>query len=298
MVREEGIVMATHIVSGDQYREVDRRMNEIKRQLNQPGGSSLDPDLVTRMLQLIIDGPTAAPTGSTTPDDAAAIMGHACHGIDQLERHLAIMLSASEAAQLAAVPFSQETLLDSRQTHVLVACAPVSLMGLRAKAPHAFYFKKAWYAQEDFARHSLRTRWRLIRKQPVADSTSKPWAAQHALLPANELVPGVCEMALACVLHYLETGERLLPTVYVRTRDLDSAGRHVGLGRFGPDGLRIRSWGDHPDYYIGLAAARKSSWSRSSSASRSGRQTPILLGSAGRADPARCVPQSARRFGA
>jgi hypothetical protein len=69
-------------------------------------------------------------------------------------------------------------------------------------------------------------------------------------------------MALAVVLHFLRTGERLLPTVYVRTHELDSAGRRVGLGRFGPDGLRIRSWGDYPDYYIGLAGARKSSWSR------------------------------------
>jgi hypothetical protein len=287
--------MATHVVTGDQYREVDRRMNEIKRQLNQPGGSPLDPDVVARRLQLIVEGPTAAPTGSTTLDDAAAIMGQACHGVDQLERHLAVSLSASEAAQLAAVPFSQETLLDSRQTHVLVACARVSLMGLRAKAPEAFYFKKAWYAEEDFARHPLRTRWRLIRKEPVAESTSKPWATQQALLPADELVPGVCEMALAIVLHYLETGERLLPTAYVRTCELDSAGRRVGLGRFGRDGLRIRSWGDYPDYYIGLAGARKSSWSRAASASRRSPQSPTSLAQIDRVDRDRAGRQCVRR---
>jgi hypothetical protein len=289
--------MATHVVSGDQYREVDRRMNEIKRQLNQAGGSPLDPDIVARRLQLIIEGPTAAPTGSTTPDDAAAIMGQAYHGVDQLERHFAVTLSASEAAQLATVPFSQETLLDSSRTHVLVACARVSLMGLRAKAPNAFYFRKAWYAQEDFAHHSLRTRWRLIRKEPVAESTSKPWARQQAFLPADELVPGVCEMALAIVLHYLETGERLLPTVYVRTCDLDSAGRRVGLGRFGRDGLRIRSWGDHPDYYIGLAGARKSSWSRGASVSRRAPQTPTSPAQRDRVDRDRPGRPCARRSG-
>jgi hypothetical protein len=69
-------------------------------------------------------------------------------------------------------------------------------------------------------------------------------------------------MAYALVLHYLETGERLLPAVYVRTTDTDSSGRRVGLGRFGPDGLRIRSFADYADYYIGLAAARNSSWHR------------------------------------
>jgi hypothetical protein len=289
--------MATHVVTGDQYREVDRRMNEIKRQLNQPGGSPLDPDLVARRLQLIIEGHTAAPTGSTTPDDAAAIMATACHGVDALERHLAVTLAASERAQLATVPFSQEVLLESRQSHVLVACARVSLMGLRAKAPDAFYYKKAWYAEEDFARQPLRTRWRLIRREPVPESTSKAWATQRALLDATELVPGVCEMALAIAVHYLETGERLLPTAYVRTGDVDSAGRRVGLGRFGPDGLRIRSWGDYPDYYIGLAGARKSSWSRSSPASRPGPRTPTSLASAGQADPVQSGRQSARRSG-
>lgn len=289
--------MATYVVTGDQYREVDRRMSEIKRQLNQPGGSPLDPDVVVRRLHLIIEGPTAAPTGSTTREDAAAIMGRACHGADQLQSHLGVTLSASEAAQLATVPFSPEALLDSRDSHVLVACAPVSLMGLRARAPDAFYFKKAWYYQEEFARQSSRTRWRLVRKEPVPQSTSKHWAAQQALLPANELVPGVCEMALAIVLHYLDTGQRLLPTVYVRTRDVDSVGRRVGLGRFGRDGLRVRSWGDYPDYYIGLAGARKSSWSRAAFASNLARRTPT---SPARADPADRAPraqQCARRSG-
>lgn len=257
--------MATHVVSGDQYREVDRRMNEIKRQLNQPSGSPLDPDVVARMLQLIIERPSAAPTGSTTPEQAAAVLGAGCHGVDALERHLGVRPSDSEVAQLATVPFTQEVLTQARDTHVLVACPRMSLMALRARAPEGFYFKRAWYAEQDFARQPMRARWRLIRREPVPGSTSKAWVGQRGALASDELVPGVCEMALAIVLHYLETGERLFPTVYARTRDVDSSGRRVGLGRFGRDGVRVRSWGDYPDYYIGLAAARKSSWSRSAS---------------------------------
>jgi hypothetical protein len=254
--------MATHVVSGDQYREVDRRMSEIKRQLSQPGGSRLDPDVVARRLQLIIDGPASSPAGSTTPEQAAAIMGPAFHGVAALEAHLGLHLSTSEAAQLSAVPFSERALLEVQRTHVLVACARLSLMDLRARAPSAFYFKRAWYAGESFARQPMRTRWRLIRRDPVPNSTSKAWHAQRAALGERELVPRAGELALAIVVHHLATGERLLPSVYVRTHDIDAAGRHVGLGRFGSDGLRVRSWGDHPDYYIGLAAARKSSWSR------------------------------------
>ena len=51
----------------------------------------------------------------------------------------------------------------------------------------------------------------------------------------------------------------------------------VGLGRFGTGGLRIRSWADYPDYYIGLASARKSSWSRASSAPSLSPSTGELL---------------------
>jgi hypothetical protein len=287
--------MATHVVSGDQYREVDRRMSEIKRQLNQPGGSPLDPDVVARRLQLIIDGPTATPAGSTTPEQAAAIMEPAFHGSDALERHLGVRPSASEAAQLAAVPFTQQALLDSRRTHVLVACAQVSLMGLRAKAPQAFYYRRAWYAQEDFARRPMRTRWRLIRRDPVPDSTSKAWTGQKALLRGDELIPDACEVALAVVVHFLATGERLLPAVYVRTPELDSTGRRVGLGRFGPDGLRVRSWGDYPDYYVGLAGARKSSWNRTATAPGPAPSPPNTSGRADRAGRAPAVRRCSRR---
>jgi hypothetical protein len=131
-------------------------MSEIKRQLSRSGGSPLDPDVVKRRLQLIIDGPTAAPTGSTTLEHAAAIMEPACYGPEALESHLDVRLSASEFAQLATVPFSRDALLDSRSTHVLVACPRVSLMGLRARAPDAFYYKRAWYVEQEFARRPPR----------------------------------------------------------------------------------------------------------------------------------------------
>src|SRR3989338_8496122 len=49
------ITMATHVVTGDQYRVIDRRMGEIKRQLNQDGGSPLDPEFIARVLQTLIE---------------------------------------------------------------------------------------------------------------------------------------------------------------------------------------------------------------------------------------------------
>lgn len=49
--------MATkYVVTGDQYRLVDTRIQEIKRQLNQKSGSPLDPEWVAIRLQHIIEG--------------------------------------------------------------------------------------------------------------------------------------------------------------------------------------------------------------------------------------------------
>lgn len=48
--------MATFVVTGDHYRTVDRRMREIKRQLDQEKGSPFDPELVARALQQISEG--------------------------------------------------------------------------------------------------------------------------------------------------------------------------------------------------------------------------------------------------
>jgi hypothetical protein len=59
--KERRIVMATkkYVVTGDQYRDIDRRMREIKRQLDQKSGSPLNPEKVNEALQnlqTIIEG--------------------------------------------------------------------------------------------------------------------------------------------------------------------------------------------------------------------------------------------------
>jgi hypothetical protein len=73
--------MATqkYVVTGDQYRQIDRRILEIKRQLNQDGGSPLDPEYVSRSLQLIVEGGKLVPETAqeiwdtiTVPDLSAA----------------------------------------------------------------------------------------------------------------------------------------------------------------------------------------------------------------------------------
>lgn len=48
--------MATHVVDGDQYREIDGVMLEIKRQLRQNGGYPYDPQMLLRVLRGAVEG--------------------------------------------------------------------------------------------------------------------------------------------------------------------------------------------------------------------------------------------------
>lgn len=86
---ERSIVMATgkslYVVTGDQYRVIDRRMREIKRQLDQDGGSPLDPDAVADVLQEIVEGclPITMTVGGRTYEilgflegDENSVVGH------------------------------------------------------------------------------------------------------------------------------------------------------------------------------------------------------------------------------
>ena len=45
-----------HAVTGDQKLTIDARMVEIKRQLNQKKGSPIDPEVVSMVLQKVIEG--------------------------------------------------------------------------------------------------------------------------------------------------------------------------------------------------------------------------------------------------
>jgi hypothetical protein len=61
------------VVTDDQYRTVDRRMRDILRQLDQKGGSPLDPAYVAQVMQWVSEGRDLIPTAifHEVLDDAA-----------------------------------------------------------------------------------------------------------------------------------------------------------------------------------------------------------------------------------
>jgi hypothetical protein len=200
-----------------------------------------------------------APRPLCTTEEATAIMRQNFHGVGAAQRHFGAELSAKQAKALATVPFSAEVLQACRESHVLVAGAPLSIMDLQAKAQASFYFKDdPWYAKDRFATTKVKAGWYLIRKDPVPGSPSKTWAEQQALLTSDEVTPRAREIVLAIVLCYLETEERLFGQVDVRTNDVHSGGRHVYVGHFDSHGLGVNSyWVGHRYGNLGLAASQK-----------------------------------------
>lgn len=215
-----------------------------------------------RQVVNFVNGPTPAEGDSVTPEQAATIMGSNFHGIDALERHLGVKLSAKSKKLFLSVPFSAATLQACAETHVLVACGALSLMDVRQAQTGLFYAKSdPWYgaASEQFARSKVKAGWQLVRKNPVPDSTRKTWVEQNALLGADEQVPSASVLAQAILIHYLETEERLYETIYVRVSDVRSGGALVDLGIFdqgGLDGVRYR-WAGFRYSGLGLASSRK-----------------------------------------
>ena len=219
-----------------------------------------DADLFRKVVGVVNNDqdPTAT---SCSPSEAAAIMGDNFHGLEVTERHFSLSFNAKQKKILATVPFSPAVLQACSETHVLVACASLSLMDVWEKQRELCYAKSdPWYGQpsEQFGSRKVKVAWQLVRKDLVPGSTSKTWDEQQALLSGDELVPSASVLAQAIFLHYLETKERLFQGIYARTSDVGSDGRHVYLGGFDEDGLFVDGdWGDGRGSVLGLSSSRK-----------------------------------------
>jgi len=103
------------------------------------------------------------------------------------------------------------------------------------------------------------TKWLVISKEPVQNSTNKNWDEQLRLLSKDERVANAAEMGWFITTFYWARGVRLFDNNSVRTSDITWDGLRVEVG-FWNNGSGVmsnyRSAGArHPN--VGLAAARK-----------------------------------------
>jgi len=215
-------------------------------------------DLATKVVRLIENGGFEP---STSQKRAQQIMGRNFFGIEEAIKHYGVNPSRAQTAALTEVPFTEEVLESCKDTHVLVAVFPMSILDIRGKVEHKLFYsyENAWYNKQTFAKDRGEIGWRLVRKTPVENSTSKNWSEQQALLDKSEETPSAQIMVYTIIGHFLATGERLFENVYVRTSSVDSGGGRVSVGGFDQDGLDVNGWWDGGrDGSVGVSSARKS----------------------------------------
>lgn len=191
---------------------------------------------------------------------ARAILGPNYIGVEKSIEHLKVTPSKADLKVLEEVPFSEAVLEACRDTHILVAVLPMSVMGLWERTKHLFYAKDdPWYRNQAFAKDKGQAGWHLVRKDIVPNSTSKTWQEQQALLGKDDETPTARILIYAAILTFLATGVKLLPNIYARVSDLDSGGYRVYVGRFGGSGLHVYDrWGDVRSDRFGVSSSRKS----------------------------------------
>lgn len=158
---------------------------------------------------------------------------------------------------------SQEVLEWCRDNGYMVVAGPnrpMSLLEIRALRKDHFYSKEGgWYAEQAFAQNDkVETRWIMLRKESVPQSTSKNWNEQQTLLSADEVTPNIAEVTWCVTTYKAVRNIYLLPSIYVRTSSLDSGGHRVFVGDFGAKGLRVYDyWDDRRRGRLGVSAGRK-----------------------------------------
>lgn len=191
---------------------------------------------------------------------AREIMGKSFFGIEEAVKHFGVNPTQEQLVALSEIPFSEEVLEQTKNTHILVAVFPLSILEIRGKMQNkGLLYNQDWYNKEPFAKEPGHVSWQLVRKTPVPNSTSKNWQEQQSLLSSNDEVPTAQVMVYTIIGHHLSTGKRLFEKVYVRCSDVSSLDYHVYVGCFDSAGLDVSNyWGGYRNNIgVGLASARK-----------------------------------------
>jgi hypothetical protein len=218
-----------------------------------------DPVFAIRVAQFMVSGGFEP---STSQKLAREIMGKNFFGIEEAIKYFGVNPSKKQLAYLAEIPWSEEVLRACKDTHILIATFALSVLDVRGivkkLAGETLFYNQDWYDKQAFAADKGEIDWQLVRKESVANSTSKTWNEQQALLSKDEETPKARVVVQTAIGHFLATGERLFEKIYVRCVDLDSDGSRVYVGRFGARGLDVyRYWDDDQDGSLGVSAARK-----------------------------------------
>ncbi len=188
------------------------------------------------------------------------IIGIPMFGVQESIQCFGVEPTNAQLDTLSVIPFSKQELREAKDTHILVATLPLSILDIRGKVDQSLFYHTSnpWYGNEKFAKDKGQAGWHLVRKTIVPNSTNKTYPEQQALLAENEETSSACVMVYAIIGHYLATGERLLGNIRARCSELDSPGIRVDVGNFVSFGLLVgRYWDDGRSVALGMASSWK-----------------------------------------
>jgi len=214
-----------------------------------------EPGYAKRVAEFMIRGGLESSVHHTL---AREIMGKNMFGVEEAIQYFGVNPTSQQFDVLSEVPFSKTVLEQSKNTHVLVAVFPLSIIEIREKVDSKLFYHRSWWNKESFAKEHDETSWQLLRKTPVGDSTWKNWEEQQTLTGEDDEVPTAQVMVYTIIGHYLATDERLFKRIYVRTCSVDSGGGRASVGFFDPGRLFVCGWQDfYRGVHVGVSSARK-----------------------------------------
>lgn len=181
---------------------------------------------------------------------AREIMRKNFFGIEEAVKHFGVNPTSQQLAALSEIPFSEAVLEKSKNTHILVAIFPLSILDIREKVERKLFYNHegAWYNEQPFAKEHGEVCWQLVRKTPIGNLIPKDGQVQQALFGMNDEVPTARAMVYTIIGYILTTGERLLEQKYAYTSSVDSSGNRVYVSDVGLDGLGISDYWDAVRY--------------------------------------------------
>jgi len=179
-----------------------------------------DPEYMKRNVRYAINGGYEA---FTSQKKARVIMGKNFFGIENAISCFGVNPSIEQLDILDEVPWSEEILTSCKDTHILVAKFPISILEIEDTYKRLFRrgnIPDGIYPYRTFYKYKGEIGWHLVRKTPVTGSANKTWNEQLELLLEEEKTLSAGTLVYATVGHFLTTAERLFQKTYVRCADI------------------------------------------------------------------------------
>jgi len=198
------------------------------------------------------------------------IIGKNFLGVEEVAEHLGIGLTGKERARVRDIPYSEATLQQCKDSHILFLGVgrdkegkPLTIRCLREMFPAGgqpcfrSYPRGSETEQAYSDKETPHLRWYLIARSLREESRSKPYWQQHLFLKENEYREKAVVYVYMMLLMYKARGERLFERDLVLCRDVGSDGAPVIAGYFAREGIYVRDWWHRRDNHFGVAPARK-----------------------------------------